>query len=137
MVKPRIWPRSNGHKNSEKIKEWKPKHIVLLCHIVSIQVDKQGLNNKLDKSCIYPLTLNSVLWSQAWREVVLGFKHGNFKKLPKASHFWVTKKDSGLPFHFHVLNLFKSWSNLWFDQIQMGIKIGRNGTWITIQENTR
>jgi hypothetical protein len=28
----------------------------------------------------------------------------------------VTKKDSGLPFHFHVLNLFKSWSNLGFDQ---------------------
>ena len=35
----------------------------------------------------------------------------------------MTKKDAGFPFHFHVLNLFKSWSNLGFDQkIQMGIK---------------
>ena len=35
----------------------------------------------------------------------------------------MTKKDAGFPFHFHVLKLFKSWSNLGFDQkIQMGIK---------------
>jgi hypothetical protein len=27
-------------------------------------------------------------------------------------HFRATKKDPGLPFHFHDLNLFKSWSNL-------------------------
>ena len=31
-------------------------------------------------------------------------------------HFRVTKKDTGFPFHFHVLYLFKSWSNLGFDQ---------------------
>jgi hypothetical protein len=30
----------------------------------------------------------------------------------------VTKKDAGLPFHFHVLNLFTSWLNLGFDQDQ-------------------
>jgi len=75
---------SNGHKNSGKNQKIdKPKHIAFLCHIVSIQVDKQGLDIfKPEKSCIYlPLTLNSVLWrSQAWREVVLGFKHRNFKK---------------------------------------------------------
>ena len=41
-------------------------------------------------------------------------------------HFGVTKKDPGLPFHFHVLNLFKSWLNLGFDQHQMGIKIQKN-----------
>jgi hypothetical protein len=35
----------------------------------------------------------------------------------------VNKKDQGLLFHFHVLNLFKSWLNLGFDQDQMGIKI--------------
>ena len=35
----------------------------------------------------------------------------------------MTKKDAGLPFDFHVLNLFKSWLNLGFDQDQMGIKI--------------
>ena len=56
-------------------------------------------------------------------------------KTSQKLHFRVTKKDPGLPFHFHVLNLFKSWSNLGFDQdsnghknsgknqkIQMGIK---------------
>ena len=46
---------SNGHKNSEENqKNEKPKHIVFLCHIVSIQVDKQGLDIfKPHKSCIY------------------------------------------------------------------------------------
>ena len=43
---------SNGHKSSEKTKKEKPKHIVFLRHIVSIQVDKQGLDIfKLEKSC--------------------------------------------------------------------------------------
>ena len=37
-------------------------------------------------------------------------------------HLRVTKKDPGLPFHFHVLNLFKSWSNLGFDQDSNGRK---------------
>ena len=46
---------SNGHKNSKKIKNEKPKHIVFLCHTVSIQVDKQGLDIfKPETSCIYP-----------------------------------------------------------------------------------
>ena len=34
----------------------------------------------------------------------------------------MTKKDAGFPFHFHVLNLFKSWSNLGFDQDSNGHK---------------
>jgi hypothetical protein len=37
-------------------------------------------------------------------------------KTSQKLHFRVTKKDPALPFHFHVLNLFKSWSNLGFDQ---------------------
>ena len=37
-------------------------------------------------------------------------------------HFGVTKKDTGLLFHVHVLNLFKSWSNLGFDQDSNGPK---------------
>ena len=47
---------SNGHKNSEKNrKNEKPKHIAFLCHIVSIQIDKHGLDIfKPEKSCIYP-----------------------------------------------------------------------------------
>ena len=54
---------SNGHKNSKKSQKIeKPKHIAFICHIVSIQIDKQGLDIfKPEKSCIYPITLNSVL----------------------------------------------------------------------------
>ena len=37
-------------------------------------------------------------------------------------HFRVTKKDTDFPFHFHVLNLFKSWSNQGFDQDSNGPK---------------
>ena len=47
-------------------------------------------------------------------------------KTSQKLHFRVTKKDTCFPFHFHVLNLFKSWSNLGFDKIQMGIKIQKN-----------
>ena len=39
----------------------------------------------------------------------------NSKTSPKL-HFGVTMKDPGLVFHYHVLNLFKCWSNLGFDQ---------------------
>ena len=38
----------------------------------------------------------------------------------------MTKKDTGFPFHFHVLYLFKSWSNLGFDQDSKGLKIQKN-----------
>src|SRR5215213_10706851 len=41
----------------------------------------------------------------------------------KKLHFRETKKDPCLPFYFHVLNLFKSWSNLGFDQDSNGQKI--------------
>ena len=50
-----------------------------------------------------------------------GFKHGNFKNPLKIElHFGVTMKDTCLIFHIHVLNLFKSWSNLGFDQDSNG-----------------
>ena len=48
-----------------------------------------------------------------------GFQTWKFQKPSQKLHFGVTKKDAGLPFHFHVLNLFKSWLNLGFDQDQM------------------
>jgi hypothetical protein len=51
-----------------------------------------------------------------------GFQTWKYQKPSQKLHFGVTKKDAGLPFHFHVLNLFKSWLNLGFDQDQMGIK---------------
>jgi hypothetical protein len=47
-----------GHNIQKNQKNEKPNHIVFLCHIVSIQVDKQGLDiSKPDKSCIYPLSI--------------------------------------------------------------------------------
>ena len=49
-------------------------------------------------------------------------KKDRFKK-PQKLHFRVHKKDPGLPFHFHVLILFKSWSNLGFDQYSNEHKI--------------
>ena len=48
-------------------------------------------------------------------------------KTSQKLHFRVTKKDPGLPFHFHVLNLFKSWSNLGFDQDSNGHKNWEEG----------
>ena len=52
-----------------------------------------------------------------------GFQTWKFQEYRKKLHFRVTKKDQGLPFHFHVLNLFKSWLNLGFDQDSNGHKI--------------
>jgi hypothetical protein len=43
-------------------------------------------------------------------------------RTPQKLHFRMTKKDPGLPFHFHVIDLFKSWSNLGFDQDSNGHK---------------
>jgi hypothetical protein len=43
-------------------------------------------------------------------------------KTSQELHFGVTKKDTSLLFHIHVLNLFKSWSNLGFDQDSNGHK---------------
>jgi hypothetical protein len=57
-----------------------------------------------------------------------GFETLKFQEPPKSFiYFRVTKKDPCLPFHFHILNLFKSLSTLGFDQkIQMGIKFIKN-----------
>ena len=43
-------------------------------------------------------------------------------KTPQKIHFRVTKKDPWLPFHFHILNLFKSLSNPGFNQDSNGHK---------------
>ncbi len=43
-------------------------------------------------------------------------------KTSQKLHFGLSKEDPGLLFHFHVLNLFKSWSNLGFDQDSNGHK---------------
>jgi imidazoleglycerol phosphate dehydratase HisB len=47
-------------------------------------------------------------------------------KTSQKLHFRVTKKDTGLPFHFHVLNLFKSWSKLGFERDSNGYKKIKN-----------
>ena len=51
------------------------------------------------------------------------FLVSNMEISKKKLHFRETKKDPCLPFYFHVLNLFKSWSNLGFDQDSNGHKI--------------
>jgi hypothetical protein len=43
-------------------------------------------------------------------------------KTSQKLHLRVTKKDPSLPFHFHVLSLFKYWSSLGFDQDSNGHK---------------
>ena len=49
-------------------------------------------------------------------------------KTSQKLHFRVTKKDdTGFSSHFHVLNLFKSWSNLGFDQDSNGHKNWEEG----------
>jgi hypothetical protein len=69
----------------------------------------------------YPQTLSyevkheekyAVFWFQTWK----------FQKPSQKLHFGVTKNDTCLIFHIHVLNLFKSWSNLGFDQDSNGHK---------------
>ena len=50
-----------------------------------------------------------------------GFQTWKFQKPPK-SFILERLKDRCLSFHFHVLNLFKSWSNLGFDQDSNGHK---------------
>jgi hypothetical protein len=47
-------------------------------------------------------------------------------KTSQKLHFRVTKKDTGLPFHFHVLNLFKSWAKLGFERDSNGYKKIKN-----------
>src|SRR5215213_2846790 len=88
----------------------------LISHKVSIQVDKQGLDIfKQDKSCIYvpPIDPKLRLMKSSMKRSGFGFQTWKFQKPPKIQlHFRATKKDRCLPFHFHVLNLFRSWSNL-------------------------
>jgi hypothetical protein len=49
-----------------------------------------------------------------------GFQTWISQKPSQKLHFGVNKKDQGLIFHFHVLILFKSCSNLGFDQDSNG-----------------
>jgi len=51
-----------------------------------------------------------------------GFSNMEISKTSQKLNFRVTKKDPRLPFHFHVLSLFKYGSNLGFDQDSNGHK---------------
>ncbi len=65
------------------------------------------------KLCLMKSSMKrSGFWFQTWK----------FQKPSQELHFGVTKKDTCLLFHIHVLNLFKSWSNLGFDQDSNGHK---------------
>ena len=70
---------TNGHKKMKN-----KKHIVFLCHIVSIKVDKQGLDIfKPYKSCIYPLTPKLCLMKSSRKRSGFGFQTWKFQKPPK------------------------------------------------------
>ena len=60
------------------------------------------------------------LMKSSMKKSGFGFQTLEIKKNSQKLHFGVTKKNPGLPFHFHVLNWFKSWSNLGFDQDSNG-----------------
>jgi hypothetical protein len=51
------------------------------------------------------------------------FQTWKFQKPSQELHFGGTKKDICLIFHIHVLNLYKSWSNLGFNQDSNGQKM--------------
>jgi hypothetical protein len=73
-----------GRKLKKKQKNEKPKHIVFLCHIVSIKGDKQGLDIfKPYKSCIYPLTPKLCLMKSSMKRSGFGFQTWKFQKPPK------------------------------------------------------
>jgi hypothetical protein len=70
-----------GTKN--KIKKEKQKHIVFLCHVVSIQVDKQGLDiSKPDKSCIDLPPVD--LMKSSMKKDRFGFQTWKFQEHPKS-----------------------------------------------------
>ena len=106
-----IWNENKKFKKNQK-KE-KPAHIVFLCRILTIQVDKQGLYTFRRK-----IHVSNVIYLKLWRmksrvkRRCFGFATWKIQKTSPKFHFEVTKKDPGLVFHFHVLNLFKCWSNL-------------------------
>jgi hypothetical protein len=69
----------------KKQKNEKPKYIVFLCHIVSIQADKQGLDIfKPNKSCIYPLTPKLYLMKPSMKRSGSWFQTWKYQKPPKS-----------------------------------------------------
>ena len=97
-----------GIKFKQNQKNEKQKHIVFLCHIVSIQVDKLTRFGHIQTIQIMylPLTLNSVDFMKcSMKRGRFGFQTWKFQEHPKMLHFRVTKKDPGLLIRFHVLNL--------------------------------
>ena len=82
-------------------------HSLLICHIVSIKVDKQGLDIfKLGRQIMYlpPKTPKLCLMTKSSMKISgFRFQTWKFQKPPKIQlHFRATKKDPCLPFHFHV-----------------------------------
>jgi hypothetical protein len=82
------------------------------------------LKRKFDVSKVISRTLSyEVKGEEEWLWVC----NMKISKTSPKLHFDVTKKDPGLVFHFYVLNVFKCWSNLGFDQnTNMHKKIKQN-----------
>ena len=80
-------PNSNIHRIFKKHqKNANPPHIVSLCHIVTISVDKESTSIFKQKNLVHGGDFSLLPYEvQGWREVVQVFEHEILKKLPKAS----------------------------------------------------
>ena len=119
-----IWPKdSNGHKILKKNqKNEKQKHIVFLCHIVSIQVDKQGLHIFKPRQSMY-LPPKLYLMKSSMKRSGFGFQTWKFKEPPKSFILeWLRRIHAYLLFSCfkHVQILIKPY--LGFDQDSNGHK---------------
>ena len=71
----------------KKQKNEKPKYIVFLCHIVSIQVDKQGLARHIQtRQIMYlpPIDPKLRLMKSSMKRSGFGFQTWKFQKPPKS-----------------------------------------------------
>ena len=97
-------------------------HIVVLCHILATQVEKDGLHTfKMRRAWISCDIAKTQTMRSKVEEKWFWNCNMKFSKTSQKLHFGVTKKDPCLVFHFHVLNLFKCWSNLGLTEFEITI----------------
>ena len=83
-----------------------------------LKVEEKGFwifnmeNSKPKNSCIYFDISQTMVYEHKVEEKGFWICNMENSKTSPKYHFGVTKKDPDLVFHFHVLNLFKCWSNL-------------------------
>ena len=119
----KCWSKLGFNQNSNEHNKFKKNekhaHIVYICHILMITVHKQvtiTLELKIHVSNVISQTLSyKVKVEEKWFWIL----NMKFSKTSPMLHFEAAKKDPGLVLHFHVSNLFKSWSKLGLTKIQI------------------